>query len=171
MLKIATAAVILLVLLPARAQAEGWRTTRATEIARIVWHNPCVDRMRIEREPVSAAIARGELDAWDTLAWADEEDCVAIVSSDHALSWPAFCSRVLHEAGHLAQYRDPANTADPYHSDNPRSVMYSSQPGAFGRIWQHGHWVEAGGDPRCADRGRPYLERHGVLAPHALRSR
>ena len=29
-----------------------------------------------------------------------------------------------HEYGHLRGFRDESNTADPTHSDNPRSIMY-----------------------------------------------
>jgi hypothetical protein len=48
---------------------------------------------------------------------------------------------LLHEYGHLAGYRDPANPLDPHHSRDPRSIM----------------WPFAHADARCARRGGPYL--------------
>lgn len=152
---------ILLLGFAAPAQA-GWRERRATEVAQIVWHHPCVDRMQIRRETRRLAIAEGHIGDYGAVAWADDDACVVYVSADSRTTWPQFCTRVLHEAGHLAQFRDPTNTDDPAHSSNPRSVMFATE-GAYGTIHQHGRAREAGGDPRCADRGRPYLERHGAL--------
>jgi hypothetical protein len=44
-----------------------------------------------------------------------------------ASEWPRNRARcvVIHEYGHLRGYTDPSNTADPTHSDNPNSIMYS----------------------------------------------
>jgi hypothetical protein len=116
----------------------GWQKRRAFAIARIVWHHPCVDRM--------------------TYAWVDPRSDLADARAatvscavrlrTQSLSWADICVITLHEAGHLANFRDSANVADPVHSLNPRSVMHSPMM----RV-----------DPRCRDRGRPYLERHGWL--------
>lgn len=156
-LKVLCAAVALTIVTPVATAQAGWRDRRATEIARIVWHHPCVDQMVIRR--ASAATVLGDP---DTLGWV-AGGCVVYISDDRPTLWVEFCTRVLHEAGHLANYRDPSNTADPLHSANPDSVMYAIDDRTYGRALVGRHWVEAGGDPRCADHGRPYLERHGAL--------
>lgn len=136
----------------------GWQDTRATEIARLVWHNPCVNQMTIQRVSAQATFH----DQTETVGWVTD-GCTIHVSNDRPLIWTQFCTTVLHEAGHLAGYRDPSNVSDPEHSSNPDSVMYGDDNRGYGWIVLHGHKIAAGGDPRCARNGRPYLERNGVL--------
>lgn len=162
-MRAATILLTALALLACAPQAEaGWQINRATAIAQIVWHHPCVDRMQIRRDSAETALKRGAV-ATVAAAWADEAQCIMFVSTDWPLTWPEFCTHVLHEAGHLAHYRDPANTRDPDHSLNPASIMYGQENRAYGTIHQRGRAVEAGGDARCSNRGRPYLESHGLL--------
>lgn len=148
---------------PVRAD---WEISRAATIARIVWHQPCVDRMQIRWASAHTALASGETGAL-AVAWADQADCIVYLSTDQRMSWPQVCTRVLHEAGHLAGYRDPANIADPDHSLNPRSIMYARETSAFGRVYVHGRWVQSGGDARCANGGRPFLAKHREAMPVA----
>lgn len=121
----------------------GWRTDRATAIARIVYHHPCVDRMQIRG---GIAPAGSE----DASAWTWVDDCVVWLDRTEPLAWEPFCTTVLHEAGHLAGMG---------HSDRPGSVMSAFL--TFGHRAGSEHWT--GTDPRCRDRGRPYLERFGAL--------
>jgi hypothetical protein len=96
-------------------------------------------------------------------AW--EIDCNVTFRADRPLSWGRFCTDMLHEYGHAANYRDPTNTADPDHSANPHSVMHASAI-ALGSVvterrpdgFEH---IEDGVDRRCALRGRPFLRAHG----------
>jgi hypothetical protein len=51
-----------------------------------------------------------------------------VIDKRPASEWPknkAQCV-IAHEYAHLRGYRDSSNEADPIHSDNPRSIMYSS---------------------------------------------
>jgi hypothetical protein len=131
-------------LAPATAHA-GWRIDRATEIARIVWHHPVVDRMTIRWAllPPGSSVS----------AWADKGD--VWFPADRPLEWEPFCSLVLHETGHLAGAQ---------HSD--RGVMapeavFEKESGTVNGHRAKPRWT--GTDPRCRDRGRPYLEQFGLL--------
>lgn len=137
-MRIALTALLAFTLLATPAQA-GWKIDRATKIAQVVWHNPCVDQMRITW--VSTATLSND-------AHAAAFDCTVRLSAATPLTWDQFCMLVLHEAGHLARYRDPTNTADPEHSSDPESIMHSPI---------------LPGEPRCRRNGRPFLERHGLL--------
>lgn len=130
---------------PAKA---GWRIERATAIAEKVWHHPCVDEMHIGWTPPAGTT--------EATAWSFEApDCEIWFRNDEKLSWPEFCTYVLHEAGHLAHYRDPSHQPEPWHSSNPRSIMYAVH--GFDRVLKSGRLKVVGGDPRCAARGRPFL--------------
>lgn len=89
------------------AQA-GWKLHRAEAIAKIVWHNPCVDRMQVEWAPLYNA---------DAAAEAYTDTCVVRIRPGLE-SWNDLCYAMIHEAGHLA--------GQP-HSDDPNSVMYPTQ--------------------------------------------
>lgn len=102
---------------------------------------------------------------WPTLrgaiAWADKGRC-AIVFNAHPrarLRTPeARCQVVVHEYGHLAEYRDPTNLADPEHSHDPRSVMYAENEVVEGRIVGHGRARSAAsGYVRGCSRRAPVL--------------
>jgi hypothetical protein len=137
--------------------AAGWRINRAVAIANVVWGNPCP--WRIKWDPP----LRNHPEA---LSWASMQGgcryqgfgVVHLNASEPIHTFDVFCTRVLHEVGHLA---------DAVHSPNPRSVMYpidqTSEGRLFSRDGRHFHWIGNGGDPRCRDHGRPYLEAHGLL--------
>lgn len=139
-------------LTPATGHA-GWRINRAALIAKTIWQHPCVDHATIQwATPNDPA----------TLAWTTPGACTIWISTRERMTWPEFCHRVLHEAGHLADYHDPNNPADPQHSHNPRSVMYAQDPGVYTTVTYGPHKGQYGGDTRCNKRGRPYLARHNV---------
>lgn len=153
MRKLLVSVVFAVLLWPAAAQA-GWKINRAVGIANVVWGDPCSAELRLDVTPLVAYAG-----------YAGRERCLIEVSSNnpHALDWVPFCYTVLHEMGHLAGYRDPENPGDPIHSHNPRSVMNTSASPTEVEINGRVSWV--GGDRRCRENGRPYLERHGLLAP------
>lgn len=127
--------------LSAPSQA-GWRIDRAEQIAAIVWHNPCGGHIPIQWDP-----APSDMDPFAD-GWVDPGVCVIHLSTTAApRQWEDVCDVILHETGHLAGFRDPANIADPDHSLNEHSVMYG---GPFRED-----------DVRCAQRGRPFLQAHG----------
>lgn len=140
----------------------GWRIDRATAIAEIVWKRPCGGNVTLRWQHLP-----------DRRAGASTDLSTCTVTFDATPffnpSWAEFCTRMIHEYGHLADYRDPTNPVDPLHSHDPRSVMYYISYGiTAGRDQITGQSVErAAGDARCKARGRPYLERHGVLATTA----
>jgi hypothetical protein len=132
----------LALVLPASAEA-GWRIDRATAIAGIVWQHPCQDAIAIR-------VTQENEIAWTT----DDTPCVVFLGRHARTAWEPFCHTILHEVGHLAGMG---------HSRNPRSVMWPFLP-ADQLVTRHGTvWV--GVDKRCRERGRPYLEKHGVLSP------
>lgn len=157
MARIVVALVVVSIAVLAPDAHAGWRVDRATAIARIVWHHPCVDRMELR-------FAR----PWHQLLWAADGwvmgGCVVYINSRTWRPWTRLCTVVLHEAGHLADYQDPNNHEDPSHSRNPQSVMYAEDDRDYGTNLTTG--MEEGGDPRCQGRGRPFLRRHAVtLSP------
>lgn len=127
------------------AQA-GWRIDRATQISKIVWHHPNVDRMTI-RWGIPPAGSE------DASAWTYVTDGVVWLDSRYPQEWEPFCSLVLHEAGHLAGAP---------HSDKgimtPVTVVVSMTQRLHGR--DRTTWY--GTDPRCRDDGLPFLRAHGV---------
>ena len=141
-------ATIGLLLTPAIANA-GWKTTRATAIATHVW-GVCQNTLRIHFTPADPAWA-------DSYGWAWTGNCnVYIDTTIGARYWEPFCTTVIHETGHVAGLG---------HSDNPRSVMRANSTfveiagtakGKFTSRWY-------GVDPRCRDRGRPYMEANELL--------
>lgn len=146
----ALAALIVASLLPGAAYA-GWRTDRAQTIAATVWHNPCDTSVTIRWAPQPRVGA---------LAWSFPEACTIYLASDRPQSWPELCTSMIHEYGHLAGYRDPANPTDPTHSANPGSVMRATTDYQLGQVTIRGRTittVAVGADRRCHDRGRPYL--------------
>jgi hypothetical protein len=152
------AVVVSLLILPATTLA-GWKLDRATAIARIAWHHPCVDRMRVVWR---------DRDDFPDPTWAGRAgpDCTAIINRSRGrLRFEEFCNLVLHEAGHLAGFRDPTNVDDPFHSSNLNSVMASPRLVVHDVAIVHGRRIERwiGVDARCLDRGRLYLEAHGAL--------
>jgi len=139
----------------------GWKADRAVAIARIVWHHPCVDRMRLEwisRERFAAMVPESP----DGLATVDRDRCVVLITDDVSASWDDLCYWVIHEGGHLARFRDPTNAADPDHADDLRSIMFGvdirgftiSEPGSAPITVPRSHW-------RCRHRGAPFLRAHG----------
>lgn len=149
--RLATAAIAALILafLPAVAHA-GWKIDRATAIAQTVWHPAC-GQLRLAYGDPAAAGTQPEAGGW---AWAG--NCAIGVNAERHYSFEELCSVVLHEAGHVAGAG---------HSHNPASVMYA-EPLVIkttARIGQRTITRWTGVDRRCLDRGRPYLERHGLL--------
>jgi hypothetical protein len=140
--------------------AAGWRIDRATAIAQKVWHHPCVDQMRIEW--ADPRPFHGTEDAIDVAAWSYiEPDCIVYFNDAQPLKWEQFCTAMLHEAGHLANFRDPANGDAWWHSSSPRSVMRTGI--GYDYVVEGGERRMVGGDRRCRNRGRPFLQRHGLL--------
>jgi hypothetical protein len=134
----------------------GWKVRRAQAIAAAVWHHPCGDHITLAwRDLPDTGTAV-------TAAEAFEDEC-RIVFSREPTTWIEFCTTMIHEYGHLAGYRDWANTADPLHSSNPRSVMKeggaAEETTGIGVVHGHRRWthIYVGFDRRCADHGRIYL--------------
>jgi hypothetical protein len=128
----------------------GWRIDRAQQVAAIVWHHPCDDHVTVQVGPVVG-------DDVHALAYIDECRIVLNLPASFgatAWSWNSTCYTMLHEYGHLAGYRDPANTADPMHSNNPDSVMYTEPAATVHYFGQQQY------DARCDQRGRPFLAEH-----------
>lgn len=113
-----------------------WQAGRAQAIARAVWHNPCNGAVDLAWDVTDPA-----LEGYVSLT---DEPCTVHLRPGYA-SWGELCTTVIHEYGHVAGFRDMTNTDDVYHSRNPDSVMYP---------------VYGGPDPRCAQRGRPFLDAH-----------
>jgi hypothetical protein len=95
----------------------------------------------------------------EPMAWASMQDgcrlqgegTVFLNANEKIHTFDVFCTRVLHEVGHLAGAS---------HSSDPRSVMYMFDESTEGRV--EGRW-DGDGDARCRDNGRPYLESRGLL--------
>jgi hypothetical protein len=133
----------------------GWRIQRATAIAATVWHDPCAGSVRL----AWASLPIGQREGTNT------DTCTVTFSSLDPTEWMVFCTTTIHAYGHLAGYRDPLNPAEPWHSHNPRSVMYADRFITRDVITVNGRTTEewTGVDRRCRNRGRPYLEAHGLL--------
>lgn len=148
----------LLILFPVSTAEAGWKIDRATEIAEAVWHNPCGGHVRM---------------SWadklpdDAIGYAPPHQCEIVLSRSYDMFWSFFCTVVVHEYGHVAGMG---------HSTYPYSVMYSragwdaTPDGIYygGGVTIDGVYYPArnpGGDPRCLNRGRTYLDkvRPGLL--------
>lgn len=148
---LALAAVFLFGAAPAQA---GWRIDRSLAIAQTVWHPGC-GQLHLgygDRARDGAAEGAG--------GWAWAGDCTIRLPNGSHYEFEELCAIVLHEAGHVAGMG---------HSSNPASVMYA-EPLVIKTTARIGRktvvrWT--GIDSRCADRGRPFLERHGLLAARA----
>jgi hypothetical protein len=142
-------------LTPTPANA-GWRLDRAQAIANIVWDAPCGGH------PTITWVALGDS---GVAANADPDACLIRFDVNHKTVWPEFCTRLIHEFGHLARYRDPLNVSDPGHSHNPRSVMFHISYGLIAaKDTVSGRQVTRPvADARCRDRGRAYLRAHDGL--------
>lgn len=154
MRRCALIALLTMVCLAEPAQA-GWRINRATAIAQAVWNSPCKGNVTLRWAPLASVHA----------AEATRESCLIVFDNTTRVTWRAFCMRMLHEYGHLAGYRDPTNASDPLHSANPDSIMSVGAEVARTVVVHR-----AGGvsevqwtDPRCRERGRPFLEAHRLL--------
>lgn len=136
-------ALLLLAALPAPAAA-GWRVDRSVAIARIVWHDPCDGNVELRWAPIDGVHAgmisrRCAADASGVRS-AQITLATEFVYGPAPEQFPFICTAILHEYGHAAGFE---------HVDDPDSIM-NAQPKL---------------DARCADRGRPFLEAHGVLKP------
>jgi F420-dependent methylenetetrahydromethanopterin dehydrogenase len=84
-----------------------------------------------------AVVLRWEAIDAARVAQADVAGCIVTFQNDEPTTWLAFCSNMLHEYGHLAGM------------GHAREGIMQADDSAL--------------DPRCRKRGRPYLERHGIL--------
>lgn len=141
MKRIVLIALLALVALPSTASA-GWKRDRAVAIARIVWNDPCDGNVELRWAPLdgvhSGMISRRCAADANGVRSAQITLATEFVYGPAPEQFAYFCTAVLHEYGHAAGVE---------HNDNPDSIM-NAQPKL---------------DPRCADRGRPYLEAHGIL--------
>lgn len=100
--------------------------SRAIDAANATWHSPCNGRPTITSQPLSD----------NHLAMAGLSGCWIILNSKKNISARALCDVMVHEFGHLAKAYYPNNVDDPYHSPNPRSVMYAAFKGdEVGGVW------------------------------------
>jgi hypothetical protein len=158
-------AAIVLALWPTTAAQAGWRIDRATAIAEHVWRI-CPGQLQVHfADPASRGLGPA------TTGWADEGGCDVYLNPGQPTAdyFETFCSAVLHETGHAARFRDPLNM-DPRHSHNPRSVMYARPMISIevSHVWSGKRWSRSvdvsGTDARCRGRGRPYMEREGLMS-------
>jgi hypothetical protein len=157
--KLPIAVLLALAVVPAEARA-GWKIDRAQTIAATVWRYQPPVTLRWARLPAPAMADASTATVWLNIGPREDSE------------WAPFCTTMIHEYGHLAGFRDPSNVADPQHSHNPRSVMFGGAKldrhtvhvlgGATTTTW-------VGMDPRCRDRGRPYLMAHGLLTSRSSR--
>lgn len=90
-----------------------WVIDRAMLAANVTWKYPCGGRPYIKWTPLVGAYG---------VAWPDQ--CVIEFNSERRFDWRALCHAAVHEVGHLAHAIYPDNVAAPWHSLNPKSVMY-----------------------------------------------
>jgi hypothetical protein len=128
----AVLAAMLFVALPATEARADWQTERAQAIAAKVWGNPCGGRVTL----TFTAPLRPN---WR--AWAYPHQCEIGMSTGKPWTWEDLCPVLIHEYGHLAGYSNPANAADPAHSQDPTDVM----------------WPYLQYDARCDDHGAALL--------------
>ena len=130
--RIALVVTLLFAGLPAGIARADWQTDRAQLIAAKVWNDPCGGR-------VTLWFTTPQDPSWR--AWAYPMLCTIGMSTAKPWKWGELCPVLMHEYGHLAGYKDPANTADPDHSDDPNDIM-----------WPYVH-----ADARCNDYGSALL--------------
>lgn len=121
------------------ASPAGWEYGRAAAVALRVWQGqvPCTE-LSIVRDAPGATAPGGASTAgfWGYVMTAPDgrpaEPCTLHLTADaQAQAWPAICTTVLHEVGHLAGRQ---------HTVHGLMAPVYEQP-----------------DPRCAHRGRPVL--------------
>ena len=112
---IARLTAMLVIALPVSAASADWQVERGQAIAAKVWNDPCAGQVTITYGVPPDP-------AW--MGWAEPWRCAVILSSTRRFTWMPLCSLLVHEYGHLAGYRDPANLADPTHSADPESIMF-----------------------------------------------
>jgi hypothetical protein len=104
---------------------------------------------KIDRAQAIAAIVwQNPCDGAARLAWAAPPGGEATIA---AWTYPTTDDCTVYVTN--AAYRDPSNGRDPLHARSDKSIMSA--------------WFD--NDRRCRHRGRPYLERHDVLAPRTRR--
>jgi hypothetical protein len=140
--RIALLTAMLCLALPAATAAADWQTDRAQAVAAKVWDDPCDGQVILQ-------LAEPPQPSWR--AWSYPRLCTVVLSTAARWRWSELCPAMIHEYGHLAGFRDPENTADPFHSTDPHSIM----------------WPFLHGDARCAQKGEIFLG----LAPAAVQSR
>jgi hypothetical protein len=123
---------LLCVLALSGAARADWKLDRAKAVAAKAWKDPCAGRVQVDVAPQVRA---------DWLASTLPSQCRITLSAAQRWSWGLLCPVLLHEYGHLAGYRDPLNAADPFHSHEPRSIM----------------WPFTHADRRCSSLGTTYL--------------
>ena len=121
------------VLAASGAARADWKLDRAKAVAAKVWNDPCAGRVQVDIAAQAGA---------DWLASTLPSQCRITLSATRRWRWGLLCPVLLHEYGHLAGYRDPLNPADPFHSHDPRSIM----------------WPQTHADVRCRRRGVQYLK-------------
>ncbi len=128
-------AIVCALTLAAPAGAQFNRVAAAKAVANRVWRSPCNGQVTTRRGVLDASVAAN---AYYSLGQPGQPytDCVvtfnAVLYAHGRANYQAFCSTLLHEWGHLAGYRAPPGqeairadgTLDPFHSRDPRSVMF-----------------------------------------------
>ena len=151
-------ALLTLVVAPSTTQA-GWRIERSLQVAQVVWRPSCGPVGVYFGDPVAYGATE------NASGWVKSGTCAIGINRSFSGEFEDFCDLILHEMGHVAGYRNPANPADPYHSLDPLSVMFTGDVNVRARNEVDGklttEWL--GYDSRCLQRARPYLERHGVV--------
>lgn len=118
------------VTMPAEASATSLPALRAAlpaavAIAEARWApDPCDNRVRVVLMTRDAlAVIRG----------ADDADAQALVDTCTIdIAWAVtdtrtdLCATIVHERGHLHGVRFPDNIDDPFHSNDPRSIMFAT---------------------------------------------
>jgi hypothetical protein len=151
-----TAALLTVALALALASAApahaGWKINRSLSIAQHVWHPACGQLTVAFGDPAKFGVP---LHASE---WAYEGECTIGLHATLIthLEFEEVCTIIMHGAGHAAGAE---------HSTNRKSVMFADPfvhkitARIKGRTVTH--WD--GADRRCLNRGRPFLERHGLL--------
>lgn len=121
-----------LLCLPVSARATPTRIQDARAAAKAVWGpNVCgdTDAVAVVNRPLPfPRIGQAE---WDGVSGGVPYDCRVVFAAGFHFDWNELCILAEHEFGHLAGYRAPAGhearyadgQLDPFHSDNPNSVM------------------------------------------------
>jgi hypothetical protein len=142
-------AVLVMLTSPNAAQA-GWRIDRSVAIAQAVWKPSCGTLSLRYGVPEDAGAAAG------ASGWAWNGDCKIGVNAGNHYEFEELCTIVVHEGGHVAGLG---------HSPNRRSVMYAEPLVLKTTARINGREITRwdGVDRRCLQRGRPFLERAGLL--------